>query len=187
MRKIEELADTYEIAYDGLQDAVCSLERSVYAGLLSMYPDREDFAEVTSEACNAIQSDSIQVNVLLKAKQITIIAQPDGTIKSVSIDDRHSLCVLSVGLNEPLATDDVDATRFLENHAVVAHGPWKSWASVPIRIEGQAAGTVCALGLEPRAWDDDDERQLQIAADRISDLVNEWLNAKRQHKNDGQV
>ena len=173
MKPASEIAETFTDAYELASVELHNLARTVNAALMLMYPNRDLLVGVAHEVKTSLNSASVEVNVLVNGKQCTLVAMPNRDQVIVSIRDRDSLCVLTVLAGEALKVDDINHEKFLEDHSV-KEGPWGSWCSVPIELNGVVVGTVCALEEDARTWDDKDEKVLQHAAEIISKTVENW-------------
>lgn len=172
MRELHELAPTYDTAYDSIKEQVNSLRRELSAMLMAEYPDKDFLVQQAELLQGATQADAVQVNVILHDKQLTIVSQPNSETVTVTIDARNSLCVFTVSGDEPMTISDIRHDPFLEEHP--GKDLWGAWASVPVIIAGQSAGTVCTFDNDSRVWTPEDEAMLQRVADSISKAVNEW-------------
>lgn len=166
------LANNFNEAYDAVRAQVEDLQRQISAGLMAGFPDRDFFSQTAESLRVVLGSESVEVNVLLAGKQITIVSQPSGTIINVAVPDRESLCVLTVGADVPLAVSNISDSPIATTHP--AKGVWEAWASAPVRINGHSAGTICALEVDPREWTEDEELELRKAARVIAKRVEEW-------------
>lgn len=165
------LGHTYDEAYASVEDSVSKLQRTISAAIFSMFPDRDYLTVQAGEAQHKLGAESVEVNVILDGKQLTIVAMPDGQVE-VSIDDTDSLCVLVAGRNETLKIDNIQNSLIPKDHN--AYKAWGSWIAAPIRVGGFAGGTICALEKKPRQWSPTDEALLEQVAERISDEVSRW-------------
>lgn len=163
---------TYDEVFGKYNESLGGLARSVNAALMTMYPHKEFLTKVSKDAVEALDVESVEINTIINGKQITLIGMPDGRTL-VKIRDRESLCVLSVGVGEPLAIEDIKKDPFLEGHPA-QEGPWESWLSAPVFINHTPVGTVCALGTEPKRWTDEDRVALEGFAKVVGTEVEKW-------------
>lgn len=176
MKQLSELGEHYDDTFLDIRAKVKELQREMSAMMLADYPNRDLIVTEAEALQNDMGADEIWINVLLEGKQITIVAQPDGSIVSTFLDEEQSLCVFVVGTDEPLAVDNIKEDPFLEGKEIVEK--YGSWASVPLTVVGQTAGAVCALNAEPHAWTDEDQDKLERISSRISRIINEWAESR---------
>lgn len=166
------LGHNYDAAYHSIKEQLNDLRRQTAAVLLAEFPDRDILVKHAESLRESLGSDGVEVNVLMKGRQFTIISMPSGTTVETSYPDESSLCALSVGADMPLAIRNGHKSSITAGHPMLS--TWSAWAAAPVHIQGYAAGTVCALEGEPRDWNQDDERELQRIAEIISSTVEDW-------------
>lgn len=177
---IFEVSDVAQAEFWG--DAMATYESSIlqaqreWAGrALRAYPDREKLTNIASALRKNLDSMSVEVNSIADSTQLTVARVPEQT--NVEIPMKDSLCVFTVAIDKPLKVTDIPEDAWLKDHNVQYAG-YMSWASVPIRVAGFPAGTVCALeGTRTRDWTEDEEEKLQVASDSVSKLVSDWVQA----------
>ncbi len=171
------LGESYSEALAEIRSQLDDVRRGLSSAILLLYPDLDFVGLQAEQARQELGAEAVEVNAITADHtQVTITAAPTGiSMTKVPVED--SLCVLTVGTDQPLMVSDIGTDPITEGHA--ARGMWGSWASVPIHVRGAAAGTVCALETHPRAWDSRDEGKLAAAAQRIGEAVDEWTHASR--------
>lgn len=173
MIELHDLGASYQDVYDRYQAAVDDARRQWAARLLRTYPHRSRLEIAAAKVRYELDTSAVEINALGDAQQTTVAKAPSH--EEVVIPDSDSLCVLTVGSGRASEVSDIQAdARFLGSHNAVKLG-LGSWASVPIFIEGCAAGTICALEADnPRVWTAEDQRALEHAAEDVSQAVTEW-------------
>lgn len=172
MSELSSQGDSYDSLLIDLRTAINDARREWSASLLCAFPERQLLKSVAQEACSELGTLGVEVNALLNGQQVTLAMAPGGGVE-VSVPDSDSLCVLTVGLSKPLKLSDAD-DGFTDGH-VLHERDLGSWASVPLVVQDEAAGTVCAVNGDPRKWSDADQEVLQRASDRISRAIEKWL------------
>lgn len=179
MKELTELgADDFPTTFDSVLDEINNLQRNLSALVLTQYPNRDVLLREAQYLLRSLGASHVQVNAILDDTQFSLITIPvdEGQLPTVEmIKCEDSLCVLTVGYDQPLSMTDIQHSPFLADHETQAVGRWKSWASAPIHVGGYAAGTVCALeDTKPRRWDRTDEEALRRAAHVIGERVSAW-------------
>ena len=175
-------AKNFQEAYEEVQDRLDNLARSVNAALMTMYPDRGLYAEVSREALEELNTSAVEVNVIVGGKQWTMIHIPGGGTAITRIRDIESFCVLPVGYDKTMSTPNVEEDDFFAEHFQKDNPDrdWKAWCSAPIRVNGSPVGTVCALDSEVRDWSDEEAAVLQRASKLIGKAVEGWAEKQRE-------
>lgn len=181
MPAIETLGVTYDDAFADVSDSLAGLERAVNAALLTIYPERGVLENVASSARTRTNSDAVEVNALVKGKQITLVAEPGQPVRA-TVRDRDSLCVLSVGNDEMLWANDIKNSEMLKDHSVV--GKWGAWLSAPIRVNRFPVGSVCALQDTARVWSEEDKQVVDELAKVVGDAVENWSRPNKDEDTD---
>lgn len=183
MSNVETLGVNYDEAFTNVSEPLAGLERAVNAALLTLFPDRDMLAAVAVDAKQRIDVDGIEVNAIVRGKQITLVAEP-GQPMRITIRDKDSLCVLTVGANKTLWIEDIKNSEFLDAHGLSDDSAkWGAWASAPIRVFSSPVGTVCAVNREAREWSEEDKQVLESLAKLVGDAVENW--SKNSTQEDG--
>jgi GAF domain-containing protein len=172
MSELQTEGDSYDSLLLELRSAIHDARREWSAGLLCAFPERHLFKSVAREVRDELGSLGVEINAIINNQQVTIATSPDSEETSVPAD--NSLCVLTVGLAKPLRLTDA-RDGFVDGGHALFDRNLGSWASVPLVVQGEAAGTVCAVERKARDWSDADQAILQRAADRIARAVELWL------------
>lgn len=163
---------SFDDAFAQFESMIEDARRDWAAKIMRAYPFKAELEVVADALRQDLKASQIEVNSVGRKVQTTVARAPAGA--TVSIDVHDSLCVIGVGAGVPLQVSDIKRDGFLEGHAAVDMSVC-SWASVPIKIAGCSAGTVCALELqEPRVWGDPEQELLEQTATRIGELITEW-------------
>ena len=172
MNTAKRLGKNHKEAYDYVAESVNNLERTINAALFTMYPERSDFANEANTALELLGADAVEVNAMLKNKQITLVVQPGG-VTSIEMRDSDSICVLTVGSGESQHVSDAGEDDFYDGH--LARTKWSAWCSSPVKVNGFSIGAMCALETEPRDWTDSDVRVVERGAGIIGQIVEDWV------------
>lgn len=177
MKELTELGqDEFVESFDSVLDSINDLQRNLSALVLTQYPDRNLLLREAEFVLKSVKCSHVQINAIMQDSQFSLVTFPQGdfpTILRVRCDD--SLCVLTVGFDQPLSLTDISNSPYLTNNKAQDEGIWKSWASAPIHVGGYAAGTVCALEENrSRRWSRVDEEALRRAAHVIGERVSSW-------------
>ena len=172
MRELHDVDVSFDEAYARFEATIEDARRDWSAMIMRAYPFKAELEAVADALRHDLRASQIEVNSVGRKTQTTVARAPAGA--TVSIDVHDSLCVIGVGEGRPLQISDAQNDVFLTGHPAVDLGVC-SWASVPIKIAGTSAGTVCALELtEPRIWGDPEQALLEHTATRIGELITEW-------------
>lgn len=167
------MGEDYDKSLDSVFAEVRDMQRNLVALVLTQYPDRSLFVSAARDVMRSTGCRAVQVNAIMQDQQFILVNYPDEIAKTSVIPCEDSLCVLTVGFDQPLSLTDIKGSPWLGDHD--ASHKWASWASAPIHIDGYAAGTVCALESDhPRRWNTADESVLRDAAQVIGDSVSRW-------------
>lgn len=167
------MGDDYDKSLRSVFDEVHDMQRNLVALVLTQYPDHALFVKCARDVQQATGCRAVQINAIMQEQQFSLITYPDEIGKTTVIPCEDSLCVLTVGFDQPLSLTDIAHSPWIGDHST--KHKWSSWASAPIHIDGYAAGTVCALESEhPRRWNVGDENVLRQAAQVIGDSVSRW-------------
>ena len=100
----------------------------------------------------------------------------------------EALCPHVLQTQQPLRVHDLRADSRFQHLVACAslHGA-VAYAGVPLWVEGQVLGTVCAFDTEPCDWDDDALAQLQDVAAAASELVHSAVLAHRAEQTEERV
>lgn len=169
--RLSTLGDSYESVFDELRESIADMKREWSAGLLCSYPKRGLFLTMADQIRKDLRADAVEVNAIYQGRQLTLAAAPNDHGADVPCD--NSLCVLTVGAAKPLVQFDI-FDGFLTDHNAVKR-KLGSWLSVPLMVHGEAAGTICALQLEPRQWTPEEEDGLADASIHLTNTIETWL------------
>lgn len=179
MKNLDTIGVMYDEALTQFEEMVQDGRRQWAARVLRSYPQRQDLEATANALLQDIGADAVEVNAIADQVQATIAKAPAIDREAV-VPAENSLCVITVGMGEPLMIPDLQSSTFLGKGHAVQHLGLKSWASAPIMLEGVCAGTVCALeAKEPRQWNESDQALLEKAAGMISDQVSHWAADKK--------
>ncbi len=81
---------------------------------------------------------------------------PDGGTEVMDAPLSHSFCQHVVRANAPFSVADAREHDLVRHNGAVEDSNIISYAGVPIQIEGQCVGALCACDVAPRRWTDGD-------------------------------
>lgn len=172
MEQVDDVTDSFDVALRALQDSLHDARRQLASWSLTNFPNRATLNQQAAELRRTLGAASVEVNAINSEQQITVAGAPK-VIEQRAIPVRDSLCVLTAGIQRPLAIDDLHAATAVECHPT--RGCWHAWASAPITINQTVAGTVCALEKDHlRHWTREDQFALEDMAARIGRMVDKW-------------
>lgn len=177
MKEVHDLAVSFDEAIAAYEEAVRSAKRQWSARLLRHFPGQALLGEEAEQLRQELNAAGVAVHSLGDGRQVVLAKSlaPECPVLPDDIAERDSLCVLTIGAEEPLQASDIQGDPFLENH-FMHEGQLQSWASAPVFIQGVSAGTVCAVEVEhPRKWTEGEQKTLESAARRVSEFVEQWL------------
>jgi GAF domain-containing protein len=85
-----------------------------------------------------------------------------------------SFCAHAVASGRPYVVPDAAADPDQAGNPLVTVDGLRSYAGVPIVVDGAVLGAHCAVGAEPHAFTEADLEILRRAADEIADLLQEY-------------
>ena len=174
MEQAHGLAESYEDALAAFRTSLEDARRHWVAYMVTQYPHRDALQVIADAARNTVGARAVEINAIYDGHQVTLASSPDGL--SGNCEQADSLCVLTVGAGRPLAVDDIAHDPFTEHHA--ARHRWGAWASVPLIVNGSAAGTICALESTGRSWTEADQSALNHMAGQLSAEIECWIHSQ---------
>ncbi len=106
---------------------------------------------------------------------------PEGDDEVMEAPLSHSFCQHVVRADAPFAVEDARKHALVSGNGAIEDSGVIAYAGVPIRMEGQCVGALCACDVEPRRWTSDD---LQILGD-LSAMAVDALELQRVRRDGG--
>lgn len=168
----EVVGEDYDTALAGLTDSITNMQRLLAGVWMLQFPDTRFMKDAARTLRRQLGSAAVEVNIITKDEQLTIVAEPGRT--SVTVTPlQESLCVLVAGTSQPLQVSDLRHDALVPKK--IRSGRWSSWCSVPLKVNGLVIGAVCGLEeKKPRVWSELDEALLNQTAIQIGARVDEW-------------
>lgn len=161
-------------------DAVDRLAALRGTGLLDA-PSDEAFDDLTALAARLLEAPVALVSLvdrdrLYFASQVGL-AEPWASRRETPLT--HSFCQHAVARDGPLVVTDTRTDATLAIDAALAALGVVAYAGVPIHVQGQPIGVVCAIDHVPRAWSDAQLASLRrLAAIATRELERRHLDAQ---------
>jgi hypothetical protein len=128
----------------------------------------EELQALVSEAARAFDTPIALVSILLGRIQFFRafhgLPQDLALVRATARDT--SLCQFVVRDGEPFEVEDVAADPTLPRELAERYGI-RSYLGVPVRIDGEIAGTLCIIDIRPRRFGDTGRDRLRTLADRV--------------------
>jgi diguanylate cyclase (GGDEF)-like protein len=132
------------------------------SGLLAPGAD-ESFDRFTRLACDVLGVEMSLVSLLDAERHVVkSFCGPAGPLAEARETPlTHSFCKLTVELRRVLVVDDTRADPRVADNLAIRDFGILTYAGIPLTLpDGHTLGTLCAMGLQPRAWTDRDVRVL---------------------------
>lgn len=169
--RIERLGDqaTPPVLYDDRQEAdrAAVLES---LGLLDTAPE-ERFDAICRQARDVMQAPATYISLLDRDRQWFKSTLGMGEVTETPRDG--TFCDYAVRRTQPTVVLDATADPLFAHSPYVVEGPKvRFYAGIPLVVEGQRVGTLCALDFQPRAEVTDEQMQeFQELAKSVQDQL----------------
>lgn len=109
------------------------------------------------------------------------ISSSTGRIHMMGLD--LSICVQVVRTGKPTTVADLQADPRLSKHPFVqGRANWRSYAGVPVRVNGKIEGVLCVIDTEPREFTDYDLDVLSRFGDVTAEVLRNQLKADTEFR-----
>jgi GAF domain-containing protein len=155
------------------EDEVARLQEILDLGLLDDQADPR-LDEIVRQAAERFGVPVSLVSIVLDGAQCFAasyglqgwVAEAQGT------PVEYSFCVFAVRSRDVFVVEDATAHPLVRSNPVVTFDGIRSYAGVPlITSRGQALGTLCVVGSEPRKFSSEDLDDLRGLGQRVVDLL----------------
>ncbi len=140
----------------------CAVVARLLAGIGDGNPDLDRLADLTAEAAEVTGAAHAEVG-LLTAEGLVFLA--GDSLPTVHGPRPDSYCRLTL-TGRPVVVRDSLATLLLADNPYRSRV--RSYLGVPITVDGEVVGALCAYGPRPAEWSPDQERALIELAGQAS-------------------
>jgi GAF domain-containing protein len=140
-------------------------------GLLDAAPE-ESFDRWATLAARALRTPVALVSLFDDRRQYlkSAIGLPPDTVGR-AMRPELGICQYVISGGTPLAVGDISEHAELRDLAAPPELGLRAYAGTPIRVDGQAVGSLCVAQHDPRAWAPDDVQMLGDFADAIASEI----------------
>ncbi len=141
-------------------------------GLLDSPPDPE-FDEFTRLLARLLKAPVACVSLVDENRQFLKSAfgleEPVATTRETPLS--HSFCKHAVSMRRPLVVDDARVDPLVSENLAVRELGVVAYAGVPLTVEGEAVGALCAIDGRARHWTSDELDALSLLARAVERLI----------------